>query len=135
VQYPIPSNLLEEELRKMKSKSLSVVAMVLLTHGLAFAGPKNSADLQLNQTVKVAGTQLAPGKYKVNWQGSGPDITVSFTDGKKTVATVPAKLVNDSNSEEAIETDMVPNTTTVLRAIDLKHFTIQFGNGASAAGN
>ncbi len=119
----------------MKSKLLSVVAMVFLTPALAFAGPKNSANVELDQTVKVADTQLAPGKYKVTWQGSGPDITVSFTDGKKTIATVPARLVSNTNSEEAIETDAAPNATTVLHAIDLKHFTIQFGNAAPAAGN
>jgi hypothetical protein len=120
---------------KMKSKSLSAAAIVFLTPALAFAGPKNSANVELDQPVKVADTQLAPGQYKMIWQGSGPDITVSFTEGKKTFATVPAKLVSNSNSEEAIETDSAPNTETVLQAIDLKHFTIQFENAAPAAGN
>ncbi len=70
----------------MRSKSLSAaVAMVILTPALAFAGPKNSANVELDRPVKVADTQLAPGQYKVIWQGSGPDITVSFTEGKKIV--------------------------------------------------
>jgi hypothetical protein len=119
----------------MKSKSLSAAAMVFLTPALAFAGPKNSANVKLDQPVKVADTQLASGQYKVIWQGRGPDITVSFTEGKKTVATVPAKLVSNTNSEEAIETDTALSTMTVLKAIDLKHFTIQFENAAPAAGN
>jgi hypothetical protein len=135
VQYPTPSNLLEKELRKMKPKSLCAAAMMLLTPALVFAGPKNSANLELDQPIKVADTQLAPGQYKVIWQGSGPDITVSFTEGKKTVATIPAKLVAGTNSQKAIETDIAPNTTAVLRAIDLKHFTIQFENPTPATGN
>jgi hypothetical protein len=119
----------------MKSKSISAAAMVFLTPALMFAASKNSANVELDQTVKVADTQLAPGQYKVIWQGGGSDITVSFTEGKKTVATVPAKLVSNTNSEEAIETNRAPNTTAVLQAIDLKHFTIQFENTAPAAGN
>jgi hypothetical protein len=117
----------------MKLKSLS--AMLLLTPVLAFAAAKNSANVELDQTVAVADTQLAPGHYKLIWQGSGPDVTVSFTDGKKTVATVPAKLVTNTNSEKAIETNNAPNATAVLQAIDLKHLTIRFVNAAPAAGN
>jgi len=119
----------------MKSKFLSVAAIVFLTPALAFAGPKNSTNLELDQAIKVADTQLAPGQYKVIWQGSGPEITVSFTEGKKTLATVPAKLVASTNSQKTIETDIAPDTTTVLRAIDLKHSTIQFDNATPATGN
>jgi hypothetical protein len=122
-------------LGKMKSKSLIAVAMVFLIPSLAFAGPKKSADVVLDQPVNVAGTQLTPGQYKLTWEGSGPEVTVSFTEGKKTVATVPAKLVTTRNDEEAIETANAAGNTAVLRAIDLKNVTIQFGNAASSAGN
>ena len=119
----------------MKSKSLFTAAMVFFIPALAFAGPKNSANLQLEQTVKVAGTQIAPGQYKLVWEGSGPDVTVSFEQGKKTVVTAPAKLVNNPLNEEAIETTTVADNTTVLRAIDLKNRTIQFEDSAPGAGN
>jgi hypothetical protein len=119
----------------MKSKSSFAAAMVFLIPSLAFAGPKNSANVELDQPVKVAGTQLAPGQYKLIWEGSGPDITVSFTEGKKTLATAPAKLVTKGNDQEAIETADAAGNTTVLRSIDLKNITIQFENAASGAGN
>lgn len=119
----------------MNSKSLIAAATVFLIPSLAFAGPKKSANVKLDQPVNVAGTQLEPGQYKLNWEGSGQDITVSFVEGKKTVATVPAKLVNTRNGQEAIETANVAGNTTVLRAIDLENITIQFENAASGAGN
>ena len=117
----------------MKSKSLFTAGMVLLVPSLAFAGPKKSANVELDQSVEVAGTQLAPGDYKLICEGSGPDITVSFVDGKKTVATVPAELVTNRNDQEAIETANVAGDTTMLRAIDLKNITIRFENAAPSA--
>lgn len=119
----------------MKSKSLIAAAIVLLTPVLAFAGPKNSAKVELNQPVNVAGTQLTPGQYKVIWEGTGPDIRVSFVEGEKTIATAPAKLVSNSTNQEAIETTTAAGNTTVLQAIDLKKITLQFENSAPAAGN
>jgi hypothetical protein len=119
----------------MKSKSLFTAVMVFAIPALAFAGPKNSANLNLEQTVNVAGTQLAPGQYKLVWEGTGPDITVNFTEGKKTVATASAKLVSNQINEEAIETSTAADKSTVLRDIDLKKYSIQFENAAPGAGN
>jgi hypothetical protein len=121
----------------MKSTSLSIAAMVFFIPALAFAGQKNSTHVELVQPVKVAGTQLAPGQYKLTWEGNGPEVTVTFVAGSKTVATAPAKLVNDRNNEPgAIETDTAKDNTVTLTAVDLKNLTIQFSNvGAAAAGN
>jgi hypothetical protein len=117
----------------MKSKSLFTAGMVLLVPSLAFAGPKKSANVELDQSVEVAGTQLAPGDYKLIWEGNGPDITVIFAEGKKTVATAAATLVTNRNDQEAIETANVAGDTTMLRAIDLKNITIRFENAAPSA--
>ena len=38
-------------------------------------------------------------------------------EGKKTVATAPAKLVSNTTDEEAIETAMQTDNTQVLRAV------------------
>jgi hypothetical protein len=121
---------------KMKSKLLLASAIVLLIPAMAFAKPKDSANIDLSQPVTVAGTQLAPGQYKVTWEGAGSDVKVSFTEGKKTLATAPAKLVsNTTDLDNAIETNTAADNTTLLRAIDLKHITIRFENAAPGAGN
>jgi len=118
----------------MKSNFL-LVAAIVLTPVLAFAKTKDSANVELDQRVEVAGTQLAPGQYKVTWEGNGPDTTVSFAEGKKTIATVPAKLLSNSTNQEAFETTIGTNHTRLLQAIDLKNVTLQFENDAPAAGN
>lgn len=118
----------------MKSKSLFATAVVVLIPALAFAGQKNSANVELDQAVTVAGTQLAPGEYKLNWEGNGPNVTVSFVEGRKTVATVPAKLMSNRSGEEAVETDTA-SKTPILNAIDTKNVVIQFESSTAAAGN
>lgn len=119
----------------MRSKILFAIATMFVVPGLAFAAPKNSANVNLDHPVKVAGTQLATGQYKLTWEGSGPEVTVSFVEGKKTVATASARLVKNQSTQEAIETTTAADNTTVLHAVDLKNMTIQFENSASGAGN
>jgi len=72
------------------SKSM-VVGLALLLASSAFAATKGS--LQLNNPVTVNGTQLKPGDYKVQWEGSGPNVELSILKGKNVVAKVPAHVV------------------------------------------
>jgi hypothetical protein len=119
----------------MKAKSLFVCAMLALP-ALAFAADKKSANVQIPQPVTVAGTQIAPGNYRLVWEGNGPDVTVTFLEGKKTVATAPARLVNtQSDQPGAIETVTTPDKTQVLKAVDLNKLTFQFQTPVAAAGN
>ena len=81
--------------RYMKaSKLLSaglVVALFFATS--AFAQGENKGKLSLPESVTVEGKQLPPGNYKVQWEGTGPNVEVKILKGKETVATVPARLV------------------------------------------
>ena len=54
----------------MKPNVLFLATMVFLP-ALAFA-QKNSANVALGQPVTIAGTQLAPGQYKLIWEGNAP---------------------------------------------------------------
>jgi len=50
----------------------------------------------------VNGTTLKPGDYKIQWEGSGPDVEVSIMQGKNVVAKAPAHVVNlDSAAENS----------------------------------
>jgi hypothetical protein len=69
-----------------------IMGLVLLLASSAFAGTK--ANLTLLSSATVNGTQLKPGDYKLEWEGSGPDVDVSIMQGKKVLAKVPAKLVD-----------------------------------------
>ncbi len=72
------------------SKSL-VMGLALLLASSALAATK--ANLQLFDPTTVNGTQLKPGDYKLQWEGSGPDVEVSILQGKKVLAKVQAKVV------------------------------------------
>jgi hypothetical protein len=113
-----------------------IPALMVLIPAVAFAAANNSTHVQFQNAVNVAGNQLSSGDYKLTWEGTGPDVTVSFIQGKKTVATVPATLVSAAtNQPEAIETNTTNPKTIVLDAVDLKGETIRFQHSNQAAGN
>lgn len=73
------------------SKSLMMGFVLLLASG-AFAANKVTITLQHSATIN--GTTLKPGDYKFEWDGAGPNVEVSISQGKKLIAKVPAKMVN-----------------------------------------
>ncbi len=87
------------------TKSL-VMGLVLLLAGSAFAASK--ASLTLSHDTTVNGTKLKAGDYKLQWDGSGPDVEVSIVQGKNVVAKVPAKLV-DLSSNAANDAAVIKN--------------------------
>ena len=76
----------------------SVAAASLLLAGGAVAAGASKGTLHLFENVTVQGKQLAPGDYKVEWTGEGPNVQLSIEQGKQTVA-VPARVtpVNEKN--------------------------------------
>lgn len=73
----------------------AVLGLALVLTSSAFAATK--ANLHVNNTLTVNGTNLKPGDYKLQWDGSGPDVEVSIVQGKNVVAKVPGKVVELSN--------------------------------------
>jgi hypothetical protein len=67
------------------------MGLALLLASSAFAATK--ATLQLNNPVTVNGTNLKPGDYKVQWEGSGSNVELSIIQGSKVLAKVPAHVV------------------------------------------
>lgn len=99
------------------SKSLMMVFALLLASS-AFAGDK--ASLQLNNAVTLNGTTIAPGDYKLQWDGTGPNIELSILHGKRVVAKVPAHMVDlaaPSPTDAAItlKQDSGPNSLSGIR--------------------
>ncbi len=97
---------------------LPAVLAILLPLG-AFAKPKNERNLVLTDTVKVGSTQLKAGTYKVEWQGTGPLLQVSFLEYGKTVATTQGKMVETKKPWPSDEV-VTKNTgkTPILEEID-----------------
>jgi hypothetical protein len=99
-------------------KYLTFFSILAVLSPLAvFARDNNQHSVDIPATVQVGGTQLKPGNYKVNWQGAGPDIQVTFLRNGKTVATVPATL--KTNDGQATQDEIVTDSKTkMLTEID-----------------
>jgi len=72
-------------------KSLALMSAVLMSSGAFAAG---NGSLQLSHAITANGVKIQAGSYKVEWEGTGPDVEVSVTQGKKVVAKLPAHLVD-----------------------------------------
>jgi hypothetical protein len=99
------------------SKSV-VLGLALLLASSAFAVTKLS--LLLNNPVTVNGTTLKPGDYKVQWEGTGPNVELSFLQGKNVVAKTPAHVVelqtpSPQDVALSIKNDSGPNSLAGLR--------------------
>lgn len=73
------------------SKTLTIGVALLLASS-AFAATKG--ELTLLAPATVNGTNLKAGDYKLQWEGTGPDVQVSIMQGKKVITKVPAKIVD-----------------------------------------
>lgn len=99
------------------SKTLLMAFALLLASG-AFAADK--ANLQLNNAVTLNGTTIAPGDYKLQWEGAGPNVELSILHGKKVVAKVPAHMVDlatpsPNDAAVTLKQDSGPNTLAGIR--------------------
>ena len=65
----------------------------LLLSASVFAGNSNKKSLHLYESVTIEGKQLPAGDYRVEWTGTGSDVTLNILKGKETVASVPARIV------------------------------------------
>jgi hypothetical protein len=77
---------------KLSKLVLSLAGAALLLCSGAVASENNKGTLRLSDKVSLEGKVLAPGTYKVEWQGSGPSVQVTILKDKETVATFSARL-------------------------------------------
>jgi hypothetical protein len=106
----------------MQSKiSLSLAAVALMLPLSALAASKNSSNVEIPDKVMVNGKQIQPGTYKVEWNGTGPNVEVSILQGHKTVAQVPARIVDKTYEQQAIVTHQTNSGANVLDQIQLKN--------------
>ena len=73
------------------------LALLLATSALA----ANQGSLQVSDPVTVSGKQLKTGDYTVKWEGNGPKVQLNILQGRKVVATVPARLIDLNHSPDS----------------------------------
>lgn len=110
----------------MNAIKSTIGAVVLVLFSVSgWAGDKMKANIHIDQTVHVGSTQLAPGEYKMTWTESGTNAEVTFSQGKKVVATVPAQVTQERSGYEspALHTD---NRSNTLTGVELPNESLSF---------
>ncbi|MGA1985787.1 MAG: hypothetical protein ABSG72_05910 [Candidatus Sulfotelmatobacter sp.] len=111
------------------SKSL-VMGLALLLASSAFAATK--ADLVLQSPATINGAKLKPGEYKLQWDGSGPNVEVSILRGKTVLTKVPGKVVelkSASQNNAAVVKHNDDGTSTLAGArFEGKKFALEIGD-------
>jgi len=109
-------------------KTLYFAAVLSLTcllgfGGSAFAAREKAHSVEIFDAVHIGTTELKPGNYKVEWQGSGPAVEVTFLRNGKTVVTVPGTLKtnDDQVTQDSIRTEATGTGTSILKEIDFHH--------------
>jgi hypothetical protein len=119
----------------MKTSKSLFLGLALLLATSAFAANKGSLTVQEPMTVN--GTQLKPGDYKVEWDGKGPSIELSITQGKKVIAKVPAHVVTldtPSQSDAAVVKNNGDGTKSLSEVrLSGKKFSLAVGEEAAKA--
>jgi len=115
------------------SKSV-VMGLALMLASSAFAATKASLNLQ-HPTI-INGTKLKAGDYKLEWDGSGPNVEVSIIQGKNVLTKVPAKVVDlssPSQNSAAVVTRNGDGTSTLSGArFEGKRFALELGDSSEA---
>jgi hypothetical protein len=113
------------------SKTLGM-GLALLLASSAFAATKASLTLQSAATIN--GAKLKPGEYKLEWDGSGPNVEVSIMQGKTVLAKVPAKIVdlNAPSQNNAAVLNRHEDGTSTLSAVRFEHkkFALELGESS-----
>jgi len=104
-------------------QSMVVLSTLTLLFPLGALARDNQHSVDITDAVQVGSTQLKPGNYKVEWQGTGHVVQVSFQHNGETVVTLPATLkTNDGQvTQDAIETRGSSTDKNVLEEIDFGH--------------
>ncbi len=86
-------------------------ALLMFIPAGAFAKDKTEHKVKLEQAVMVGSAQLQPGTYKVEWEGAGNSVPVTFTRDGKTVLTTRGQVVEQNKPAETDEVLMRKNNT------------------------
>jgi hypothetical protein len=117
----------------MKRLTVFATLAALLLLPLFAMAATNHATVRIYDPVQVAGTMLRPGRYRVDWTGTGPSVRVVFDHDGRRIMSTPATLKMKHNPyHQALVTDKV-NNQRVLAAIEFRHETLRFRKKATAS--
>ena len=111
------------ETKSKYSLYLAALSTLALLFPLGASARDNKHSVDIPAEVQIGSTQLKPGNYTVEWQGTGPAVQVSFRRDGKTMVTVPGTLKtnDDQVTQDAIVTEATSADTSTLKEIDFAH--------------
>ncbi|HZQ24439.1 MAG TPA: hypothetical protein VFA89_16745 [Terriglobales bacterium] len=116
--------------------TLLALALLLPLGALAADnGQQHHEKFTLVDSVQVGNTLLQPGDYKAEWNGTGPNVQVEILHGKKTVATVPAQVIEKNQPSPYSDVIVKPNgNTKTIDEIDFanKKESLKLAQGQSS---
>jgi len=119
------------KLSTMCKSLLPGLALLLATSAFA-ANNVNKGSFEVFEPITVSGHQLAPGQYKLTWDGTGSRVELMILSHGKVVATVPAQLVelNQAGQNNATESRKHDDGSQSLIQIDFagKKYALAFGD-------
>jgi hypothetical protein len=118
----------------MKANKLTLTTVVLLLLSFSvWASDKMKANIQIDHTVHVGSTQLAPAGYEITWTENGSNAEVTFLQRKKVIATVPAQITHARSGYDgpALHTD---SASSALIGVELPNVSLSFTNENAVAG-
>ena len=121
-------------MRKTKFTAGLLTFSLLLAAG-AIAGNSNRGTLNVAGSVTVGGKQLPAGKYQGEWAGTGENVEVSISNGKDTVAKVPAQVVPVAKAEResgySTNTDQAGNKSLTGIFFSGKKYQLSIGEASA----
>jgi hypothetical protein len=107
---------------------LAASIAILATHFFATMLSGGQSTINLAEPTIVASAILQPGEYTIEWNGRGPDVQVSFSQGNKTIAVVPAALQATHNRTNiAVMYHTEESGARALVEIETNRATLLFG--------
>lgn len=116
----------------MRLRALLVLALALATVPVLLASNATTKkNITLGEQAQVGSTTLQPGDYKVEWQGTGSNVTVNFIQGNKVKATVPATVESKESPNNSIQLKSEGNGSQSMKEIDWAHVALVLQPGAT----
>src|ERR1700719_3791950 len=126
------------KLSTMCKNLLPGLALLLATSAFA-ANNVNKGSFEVFEPLTVSGHQLAPGQYKLHWDGTGSNVELMILSHGKLVATVPAQLLDLSQAEpnDATESRTNDDGSQSLTKIDFrgKKYALTFSDESAMTGS
>jgi len=113
----------------MKFRTIGILAALMaIAVSVAVASPTNRKTINLSEPTVVGSVTLQPGEYTIVWNGTAPDVQVSFERRNNIVVTVPATLEAAHNQYDSVAMHTEASGAPSLVEIRTKNSTLHFNS-------